>query len=164
MRSTRRPGRQSGAPNPIDVRVGARVRLRRNMLGLSQERLGEKLGLTFQQVQKYERGANRISASRLYRLAQELNVPVLFFFDDTDPVHAPAIPTGFAEEPAAAFDSDPLRRRETVELIDAYYTIDDPALRRRLFDLAKTLAEGGAQTAQPRPGRRGRRPRAQDRT
>ena len=133
------------------------------MLGLSQEKLGDKLGLTFQQVQKYERGANRISASRLFRLAQELGVPVLFFFDDTDPVHAPAIPPGFAEEPAPAFDSDPLRRRETVELVDAYYAIGDPAVRRRLFDLAKALAAAGG-GADARPRRRGRQPRRQDRT
>jgi transcriptional regulator with XRE-family HTH domain len=86
------------------------------MLGLSQEKLGEAIGLTFQQVQKYERGANRIGASRLHDLSRVLDVPVSFFFDDMDPVRAPAIPAGFAEPPAEAFDSDPLRRRETVEL------------------------------------------------
>ncbi len=103
-------------PNPIDVRVGARLRLRRNMLGLSQEKLGEAIGLTFQQVQKYERGANRIGASRLHELSRVLDVPVSFFFDDTDPVRAPAM-GGFAEPPAEAFESDPLRKRETVELV-----------------------------------------------
>jgi transcriptional regulator with XRE-family HTH domain len=87
-------------PNPIDIRVGSRVRLRRNMLGLTQESLGEAIGLTFQQVQKYERGANRIGASRLYALSQALDVPVSFFFDDIDPVRAPAIPGGFSEPPA----------------------------------------------------------------
>ena len=90
---TRRPGRQKGdKPSPIDVHVGSRVRLRRNMLGLSQEKLGGAIGLTFQQVQKYERGANRIGASRLHDLSQVLDVPVSFFFDDMDPVRAPAIP------------------------------------------------------------------------
>src|SRR5690242_21777101 len=114
----RRPGRQRGdKPNPIDVHVGSRVRLRRNMLGLSQEKLGEAIGLTFQQVQKYERGANRIGASRLHDLSRVLDVPVSFFFDDMDPVRAPAIPSGFAEPAAEAFDSDPLHRRETVELV-----------------------------------------------
>src|SRR6266480_1858410 len=99
--SVRRPGRpKSDKPNPIDVQVGSRVRLRRNMLGLSQEKLGESIGLTFQQVQKYERGANRIGASRLPDLSQVLDVPVSFFFDDIDPVKAAAIPAGFAE-PAA---------------------------------------------------------------
>src|SRR5215204_866273 len=88
----RRPGRpRMETPDPIDIRVGARLRLRRNMLGLSQERLGEAIGLTFQQVQKYERGANRIGASRLHELSRVLDVPVAFFFDDTDPVRAPAM-------------------------------------------------------------------------
>lgn len=163
LRSTRRPGRQkSDKPNPVDVQVGARVRLRRNMLGLSQEKLGEAIGLTFQQVQKYERGANRIGASRLHELSRVLDVPVSFFFDDTDPVRAPAIPGGFAEPPVEAFESDPLRRRESVELIEAYYTIDDAAVRRRLFDLAKALAaEGEAGGARP-PGRLTKRSRRRD--
>src|SRR5487761_371397 len=129
---TRRPGRRKGdKPNPIDVHVGSRVRLRRNMLGLSQEKLGEAIGLTFQQVQKYERGANRIGASRLYQLSRVLDVPASFFFDDVDPVRAPAIPGGLVEPPVEAFDSDPLRRRESVELVEAYYAIDDAAVRRR---------------------------------
>src|SRR6266446_2523811 len=142
-RTGRRPSRQkSDKPNPIDVQVGSRVRLRRNMLGLSQEKLGTAIGLTFQQVQKYERGANRIGASRLHELSRVLDVPVSFFFDDMDPVRAPAIPAGFAEPAVEAFDADPLRRRETIELVSAYYRIDDPALRRRLFELARALAVG----------------------
>ena len=144
-KALRRPGRRkSDQPNPIDVHVGSRVRLRRNMLGLSQEKLGEAIGLTFQQVQKYERGANRIGASRLHDLSRVLDVPVSFFFDDMDPVRAPAIPGGFAEPSAEAFDADPLRKRETVDLVTAYYTIDDTVVRRRLFELAKALA-GGAE-------------------
>jgi transcriptional regulator with XRE-family HTH domain len=140
-RAPRRPGRRkSDRPNPIDVHVGSRVRLRRNMLGLSQEKLGEAIGLTFQQVQKYERGANRIGASRLLELSRVLGVPVSFFYDDTDPVHAPPVPLGFEESPQEGFDSDPLRKRETLELIEAYYDIEDAATRRRLFDLAKALA------------------------
>jgi transcriptional regulator with XRE-family HTH domain len=140
-RTLRRPGRRkSDKPNPIDVHVGSRVRLRRNMLGLSQEKLGEAIGLTFQQVQKYERGANRIGASRLLELSRVLDVPVSFFYDETDPVRAPAIPTGFEETPQEGFDSDPMHRRETQELVTAYYDIDDAAARRRLFDLAKALA------------------------
>src|ERR671926_593637 len=111
--SLRRPERpRIETPNPIDVRVGARLRLRRNMLRLSQEKLGEAIGLTFQQVQKYERGANRIGASRLHELSRVLDVPISFFFDDTDPVRAPAI-GGFAEPPAEAFESDPLGKPET---------------------------------------------------
>ena len=157
-----RAGRQkSEKPNPIDVQVGSRVRLRRNMLGLSQEKLGEAIGLTFQQVQKYERGANRIGASRLHELSRVLDVPVAFFFDDTDPVRAPAIPGGFAEPPAEAFDSDPLHKRETIELIDAYFAITDAAVRRRLFDLAKALAADGERAAEPGPERPLRRRRRQ---
>src|SRR5579863_4299605 len=149
-----RPGRRkSDQPHPIDVQVGSRVRLRRNMLGLSQEKLGEAIGLTFQQVQKYERGANRIGASRLHELSRVLDVPVTFFFDDVDPVRAPAIPGGFAEPPAEAFDSDPMRRRETVELVDAYYAVEDAAVRRRLLELARALAAGGEPTTEPSPAR-----------
>jgi transcriptional regulator with XRE-family HTH domain len=110
------------------------------MLGLSQEKLGEKIGLTFQQVQKYERGANRIGASRLYELGQVLDVPIGFFYDERDPVRAPAM--GLEESPPAEFDTDPLHRRETRELVAAYYQVEDPAVRRRLFDLAKALASG----------------------
>ena len=144
-RGTRRPGRRkTDGPHPTDVHVGSRVRMRRNMLGMSQEKLGEKIGLTFQQVQKYERGANRIGASRLYELGQVLDVPVDFFYDSQDPVRAPAMPSGFEEAPQEGFDSDPLRRRETRELVAAYYDVPDPAVRRRLFDLAKALASGEA--------------------
>src|SRR5579884_1083608 len=130
-RQPRRPGRRkTDRPNPIDVHVGSRIRLRRNMLALSQEKLGEAIGLTFQQVQKYERGANRIGASRLHELGRVLDVPVSFFFDDTDPVRAPAS-DGFSEAPGAVFDSDPLHRQETIELVEAYYRVKDPAVRRR---------------------------------
>jgi transcriptional regulator with XRE-family HTH domain len=115
--------------------------MRRNMLGLSQEKLGEKIGLTFQQVQKYERGANRISASRLVELARILDVPIAFFFDDVDPVRAPAIPQGFSEPELAANENDHLNRPETAELVAAYYEIPDPKNRRRLFELAKALSE-----------------------
>src|SRR5437762_7755081 len=166
---SRRPGRRkSEAPHPIDVHVGSRVRLRRQMLGLSQEQLGAELGLTFQQVQKYERGANRIGASRLYQVSQVLDVPPSFFFDDMDPVRAPAIPGGFAEPAAEAFDADPLRKRETIELVEAYHAIPDSVVRRRLFELARALA---AETQPPVPGRRKRarkypegEPRGQDPT
>jgi transcriptional regulator with XRE-family HTH domain len=148
-RPPRRPGRRkTDKPNPIDIHVGTRIRLRRNMLGLSQEKLGEAIGLTFQQVQKYERGANRVGASRLHELSRVLDVPVSFFFDDMDPVRAPAIPGGFADTPAEGFDSDPLRRRETVDLVSAYYEIGDATLRRRFFDLAKALVASPGQAAE----------------
>jgi transcriptional regulator with XRE-family HTH domain len=139
-------------PNSVDVRVGARLRLRRNMLGLSQEKLGELIGLTFQQVQKYERGVNRIGASRLYELSRVLDVPVSFFFDDTDPVRAPAM-GGFAEPPAEDFEADVLRKPETIELVRAYFTIEDATVRRRLLDLAKALAAENDVTAEQTPPR-----------
>src|SRR5208283_3374141 len=122
QQQTRRPGRRKGdKPNPIDIHVGSRVRLRRNMLGLSQEKLGEAIGLTFQQVQKYERGANRIGASRLLELSQVLDVPVSFFYDETDPVRAPAIAEGLADPSGTT--SDLLQQPETVRLIGAYHMI-----------------------------------------
>jgi transcriptional regulator with XRE-family HTH domain len=148
----------AASPNPIDVHVGKRLRLRRTLLGMSQERLGELLGLTFQQVQKYERGVNRIGSSRLFELGQILDVPVSFFFDDMPrgeqvagqavglglggPIRA-ATGFGLAEE-AAAFEHDlddglSLDKRETLELIRAYYRIADPAVRKRLFELTKAL-------------------------
>jgi transcriptional regulator with XRE-family HTH domain len=136
----RRPGRPKiETPNPIDIRVGARLRLRRNMIGLSQEKLGEAIGLTFQQIQKYERGANRIGASRLYELSRVLDVPVSFFFDDTNPVRTPAM-GGFAKLLAEANEFDLLRKPEALELARAFFAIDDPVVRRRLTDLAKALA------------------------
>src|SRR3954453_1957402 len=160
LQSPRRPGRpKTETPNPIDVRVGARLRLRPNMLGLSQEKLGEAIGLPFQQVQKYERGANRIGASRLHELSRVLDVPISFFFDDTDPVRAPAM-GGFAEPPAEAIESDPLRKRETVELIQAYFSIEDGTVRRRLLDFVKALAaksDAGADKTSNSPAKRGRR-------
>jgi transcriptional regulator with XRE-family HTH domain len=135
----RRRGRaRIETPNPIDVLVGTRLRLRRNMLGLSQERLGEAIGLTFQQVQKYERGANRIGASRLHELSQVLNVPVSFFFDDTDPVRAPAM-GGFTEPSIETFGSDPLRKQEMIELVRAYLAIENATVRQRFRDLLKAL-------------------------
>ena len=138
--SPRRPGRlKRDGPNPIDIRVGARLRLRRHMLGLSQEKVGKAIGLTLQQVQKYERGVNRIGASRLYELSRVLDVPVSFFFDDTDPVRAPAM-GGFAEPLVEAVESDPLRKRETLGLLQAYFSIEDATVRRRLLDLIKALA------------------------
>jgi transcriptional regulator with XRE-family HTH domain len=136
----------SDKPNPIDVHVGRRLRLRRTLLGMSQERLAQLLGLTFQQIQKYERGVNRIGSSRLYELGQILDVPISFFFDDmADGGPAPHVfVPGLAEEsPGFAFDGArelQLDKRETLELVRAYNRIIDPAVRKRLFELAKALA------------------------
>ena len=115
-------------PHPIDVQVGSRVRLRRTLLGLNQTQLGERLGLTFQQIQKYERGVNRISASRLYQMSHILDVPVSTFFDDLD-------------EGASAWSPDDiLLKRETLEFVRAYYRIGNPAVRRRMFEMTAAMA------------------------
>ena len=130
-------------PSPVDLHVGARIKLRRSLLGLSQERLGDALGLTFQQVQKYERGANRVSASRLYDLARVLDVPINFFFDDfaDGGPQAAASAFGFAEsQEAFGLSPDLLSRRETIELVGAYWRITDTAQRRRVLDLIKGMA------------------------
>lgn len=144
----RKRRRRSDKPNPIDVHVGSRLRLRRTLLGMSQERLGEAIGLTFQQVQKYERGANRVGASRLYDLSRVLDVPVSFFFDDINPATAAAARGESGEESAQIsaqrYDPDPMMRRETLELVRAYYRIPDPQIRRRLFDLTKAIANACA--------------------
>ncbi len=138
----------SGQPNPIDVHVGTRVRLRRTLLGMSQEKLGEALGLTFQQVQKYERGANRIGSSRLFDLSRVLDVPVSFFFDDMSDETKSQAPSlllgGGLEEPPQTFDHDPLTKRETLELVRAYYRISDPQVRKRVYELARALADAAA--------------------
>ncbi len=135
---------KSEKPNPIDVHVGARVRLRRTLLGMSQEKLGEAIGLTFQQVQKYERGANRVGASRLYDLSRVLDVPVSYFFEEMAADVASAAEArlgGMAEAaPSPTYEVDPMMRRETLELVRAYYRIGDPQVRRRLFDLTKAIA------------------------
>jgi transcriptional regulator with XRE-family HTH domain len=119
------------------------------MLGLSQERLGEALGLTFQQIQKYERGANRVGASRLHQMSRVLDVPVTFFFDATDPVRAPAIPDGFAEVEKTSPTIDPLAREDTIELVAAYHAIADLTIRRRLFELAKALTQTRERNGRP---------------
>ena len=128
-------------PNPVDVHVGARLRLRRTLLGMSQEKLGEAIGLTFQQVQKYERGANRIGSSRLFDLSRVLDVPVSFFFEDmpaTVAASSPAQRRGMAEEPTS-YELDPMAKRETLELVRAYYKITSPHVRKRLFEMTKAL-------------------------
>ncbi|WP_426958408.1 helix-turn-helix domain-containing protein [Muricoccus radiodurans] len=122
--------------SPIDVHVGTRVRLRRTLLGWTQERLGDALGITFQQVQKYERGVNRIGASRLFDLARVLDVPIGFFFDAMPDDREGARETAEQQD---SVDSDALHRRETLELVRAYYRISDPAIRKRVMELTKSL-------------------------
>ncbi len=126
---------------PIDAHVGARLRQRRTLLGMTQTDLGDALGLTFQQVQKYERGTNRISASRLFDLLRVLDVPLEYFFDDMPPEVAASSPAqggGKAKKPPG-YELDPMAKRETLEFVRAYYKISDPQVRKRLYELTKTL-------------------------
>lgn len=136
-----------GAPNPVDVHVGSRMRLRRQLLGWPQEKLAELLGLTFQQVQKYERGINRLGASRLWDVANILEVPVSFFFDDMDKETAVKSPRRLAgpeeaapENIACGASGDPMARKETLELVQAYYQITDRTTARCVLDLIVKLS------------------------
>jgi transcriptional regulator with XRE-family HTH domain len=126
-------------PNPIDIHVGSRVRLRRMMLGMSQEKLGESLGITFQQIQKYEKGTNRIGASRLQHIARVLSVPVSFFFEDA-PGAPSDQPAGMAEPRSANYVVDFLSSAEGLQLNKAFIRIKDSKLRRKLIDLVRALA------------------------
>ncbi len=130
-------------PRPVDVHVGSRVRLRRTMLGMSQEKLGKAISLTFQQIQKYERGTNRIGSSRLWELSKVLDVPISFFFDDMAPEVAEGMtrPAGLAEAQGPAYEADTLAKRETLELVRAYYRIKNPKVRKRIFELTKSIAK-----------------------
>jgi transcriptional regulator with XRE-family HTH domain len=134
--------RGSRRANPMDVHVGSRVRLRRMLLGMSQEKLGEHLGLTFQQVQKYEKGVNRIGASRLFDLAKVLGVPVQFFYDEapSGAQSAGATLTGFAEQPDESYVVEFLGTREGLELNKAFARVSDPKVRRSIVDLVRALA------------------------
>ncbi|WP_455475974.1 helix-turn-helix domain-containing protein [Bartonella sp. B17] len=123
-------------PDPIDIYVGTRIRLRRNILGLTQEKLGEKLGITFQQIQKYEKGTNRIGASRLQAIAEIMDVPVSYFFDKgiaTQHVE------GFAESDNNFMDF--CSSNEGIQLMRAFTNISDAKVRRKIIDLAKALSE-----------------------
>jgi transcriptional regulator with XRE-family HTH domain len=153
-----RPGvarRGDEVADPVDIHVGRRLRQRRALLGMSQDKLARAVGLTFQQIQKYERGANRIGASRLLQLSRALTVPIAYFFEE-----APGERTSRSRSPADGkmkagarrksldgangadgVDRDPFAKRETLDLVRAYYAIPDPALRRRMLDLLRALAK-----------------------
>lgn len=125
-------------PNPVDKHVGSRVRMRRIMLGMSQEKLGEALGLTFQQIQKYEKGTNRIGASRVQQIGDVLQVPVSFFFEG-GPSSSVAT-EGLSEAPSTAYVSDFLATSEGLALIRAFTRIEDAKLRRSIVDLVEQMA------------------------
>ncbi len=126
-------------PNPIDVHVGSRLRMRRMLVGMSQEKLGESLDLTFQQIQKYEKGSNRISASSLYDMSRILEVPVQFFFDDM--VRADAASTGKADKPAGSFEMiEFLSSPDGAQLVRTFSEIESPEVRRNILDLVKSVS------------------------
>ena len=147
-RKTRKTSRRKkkwpvGVPRPVDIHVGSRLRLRRTLLGLSQGKLGEAVGLTFQQIQKYELGANRVGASRLFEFSRILDVTVSYFFEEMgkDDESRPA--PGLSDQPQSPLDPGSMARRETLELVRAYYRIDDPSVRKRVYDLIKSIAKTG---------------------
>ena len=126
------------APSPVDKHVGSRVRMRRMMLGMSQEKLGDGLGLTFQQVQKYESGKNRIGASRLQHISHILQIPVPFFFEGAPNI--PGQPEEIGEAPSLAYVSNFLATTEGLALTKAFMRIKEPTLRRRLVELVEYIA------------------------
>jgi transcriptional regulator with XRE-family HTH domain len=126
------------SPNPIDKHVGSRVRMRRMMLGMSQEKLGDALGLTFQQVQKYEKGTNRIGASRLHQISLILQVPISFFYEDAPQVGGQ--PRGLSDAPSPAYVADFLATSDGLALTKAFMRIQDPKTRRRIVDLVRQIA------------------------
>ncbi len=139
----------SGEPNPIDIHVGNRIRMRRNILGWSQEKLGDLLGLTFQQIQKYEKGLNRVSASRLWDFSVVMDTPISFFYDDMDKTVAKQSPRMFSNPEADAtlnedlevFNTDPMLKQETLELVRAYYKISNRQAAKHLFDLIVAMSK-----------------------
>lgn len=126
-------------PNPVDAHVGSRIRMRRMLIGMSQEKLGERLGLTFQQVQKYEKGSNRVSASRLYQMAKVLGVPVQYFFDDLPQSNGEETTAGFSEGDQAVITNF-LSSSEGLQLNRAFHEITDPTVRRRVVELVKSIS------------------------
>ncbi len=152
-RKTCRSKTPSGQPNPIDIHVGNRIRLRRTLLGLSQEKLASLLGLTFQQIQKYEKGLNRVGASRLWDISKVLEAPISFFYEDMDQDVANQSPRTFNvetnlsfNEDNTEFNSDPMLRAETIELVKAYYKIPNRKAAKYLFELMVALSKTTTET------------------
>ncbi|MDI1286234.1 MAG: helix-turn-helix transcriptional regulator [Reyranella sp.] len=147
--------------HPVDLHVGVRLRQRRNLLGMSQTKLGEAVGLTFQQIQKYERGTNRVSASRLFEFAKIVDVPVSFFFDEMPAKARAGRPVsgrggkGFGEAGTPfAQEKDPLVKRETLELVRAYYKIREPGVRKGVYDMVKAVGTTSPADRTSRPKNR----------
>jgi transcriptional regulator with XRE-family HTH domain len=137
------PRKTKDGPTPIDVHVGSRIRARRGLLGMSQKDLGEKVNLTFQQIQKYERGANRIGSGRLFEFSRILGVPISYFFDEMSSELSAYADKGAKKGkpiPATAPDAEVLDRRETLELVRTFYLIDDTVVRQRFLELMREAA------------------------
>lgn len=137
-------------PNPIDVHVGSRVRLRRMLVGMSQEKLGVQMGLTFQQIQKYEKGTNRIGASRLYQISRILEVPIQFFFEEASlemGVSSASEAKGFSDSGSQAFIMEFLNTREGLELNRAFVRISDQKQRKRIVDLVRSMVDDTDETS-----------------
>ncbi len=138
-----------GEPNPIDIHVGNRIRMRRNLLGWSQEKLGDLLGLTFQQIQKYEKGLNRVSASRLWDFSVVMETPISFFYEDMDKSVAMQSPRMFSNptadlslnEDLEVFNADPMQKKETLELVRAYYKISNRQVAKYIYDLVIAMSK-----------------------
>lgn len=139
-------------PNPVDVHVGKRIRLRRTILHITQQQMAKMLGLTFQQVQKYEKGMNRVGASRLWDISRVLEVPMGFFFEDMDDKVAQKSPRMLysddyryaVEESVRSADEDPMKKQETLELVRAYYKIPNRVVAKNLFNLIVALSKSTA--------------------
>lgn len=132
-----------GTPDPIDKHVGHRLRIRRALMGMSQEKMAEYVGVTFQQIQKYERGMNRVSAGRLFQLSKVLEVPVSYFFDEVGEDSMPSYAlTGMADNEQSPFggEEDIMERKETLDLIRSYYAITDEKVRQNMLKLIKSMA------------------------
>lgn len=150
--STVRGRPSEGAPNPVDVHVGNRIKLRRMVLGYSQQQMAKLLGLTFQQVQKYEKGLNRVAASRLWDISRVLRVSMDFFFQDMDRDVESQSPmmistksgVRFLHEDRDEIDFDPMKKKETIELVRAYYKINNRTIAKYLFDLIVAMSKSNA--------------------
>ncbi len=136
-------GHGTGIPNPVDVHAGARLRQRRKLLGISQTSVAEAIGLTFQQVQKYEWGTNRMGSSRLYDLSRMLDVPVEYFFEEMPSAIAASSPAKTRGRPKKlpSYEPVPMAARETLDLVRAYYKISNPQVRKRLRELFNAIAQ-----------------------
>ncbi len=142
----RQPGTRGGGPDPIDIHVGKRIKLRRTLLHISQEQLAGDIGVTFQQVQKYESGHNRVSASRLFDISRVLNCPISYFFEDIGPetTGVRTTPSARSAEDLAeevAEDADPMQRTETLELVRAYWRLHNGELRKNVLELLSNISK-----------------------